>query len=123
MSFARISPSIMLKLAWYLASALGDPLKSPVRSNSADSPIQNSVLRSDQTWHVDWTPETGLDLVVLGHDRKSSSIVGYQKSTGKVFSQRQSTGMGGSRMMHLTPPLSYKCPNQTKRNRLRTVQY
>lgn len=91
-----------------------DPLHSPVRSEHADSAVQNSVLRSDETWHEDWTPEAAEDWVVLGHDRKASAIVGYQRSTGRVFNQKQPSGMGASRAMHLETAFIVRVPMGTR---------
>ena len=50
----------------------------------------------------------------MGHERKSSSLVGYQKSTGKVFSQRQPAGMGLSRIMHLDTAFVVHMPQSTQ---------
>ena len=69
--------------------AHGTPLTSSVHSTSAEDGVQNAMTRSEHTWMDDWTSVAAKDYEVMGYSRGGNAIVGYQKSSGHVFAQRQ----------------------------------
>jgi hypothetical protein len=67
--------------------ALSDSLASGAIYALVDD--ERHMFRARGPATTPWTPQLAQDFVVLQYDRKDGAIVGYQKSTGKVFAQRK----------------------------------
>lgn len=80
-------------------------LLSPIHSHRADAPEQNSVQRGSYTWIDEWTPGAVNDYHIMAYDRRGGGVVGYDVSSGRVFSQGQSADQFQPPPMHL--PAAY----------------
>jgi hypothetical protein len=79
--------------------AHSDPFLSGTTHASVDDSRHLFQARGPAT--VPWSPELVDDFVVLQYDRHNSAVVGYQRSTGKVFAQRKPGGLDSEHNLRL----------------------
>lgn len=79
----------------------GRPFLSPIHSRHADDVQQNSVDAGSHTWTDDWTPGVGGDYHIMAYDRRAGGVVGYEVSSGRVFSQGEAADSFMAPPMHL----------------------
>lgn len=79
----------VLCLVMWLVLASGDPLRSGVRRTQEDDPRHLYESRPRGSEH--WSPDLAKDFVLLQYDRGRGDILGYQRSSGKVFAQHSVT--------------------------------
>lgn len=84
-----------------LRGVVGRPLLSPIHSRHADDAQQNSADRGGHTWTDDWTPGVVGDYHIMAYDRRGGGVVGYEVSSGRVFSQGEAAEQFMPPPMHL----------------------
>lgn len=70
---------------WLCATTAAEPLKSGVRRAHKDDIRHLYVARPRGS--ETWSPELAHDFVLLDYDRANGDVLGYQRSSGKVFAQ------------------------------------
>ena len=86
------------------------PFTSSTQSSESTSPVNNAAYTGTHTWLEEWSIESIEDYSVVGYDRKNNMILGFQKSNGKVFSQKQTTAYSAPRPLRLESAFQPRIP-------------
>jgi hypothetical protein len=79
--------------------AVSDSLTSGARYAAIDD--DRHMFKARGSSSVQWSPQLTADFMVLQYDRKNGAVVGYQRSTGKVFGQRSLSGLDKNHNLQL----------------------